>query len=579
MSIFVGAFSRQPGVPVSAELRAALKENVSRHPGQAVAEHGDERCYLAYVDLGAFDGDGVLLDGAGAFTAVAGEALVRDGEDVPGWTRTRDLEVLHPALLARAHGKLAHCRGTFCGVQYDAEAGALSLFSDRLGARPLYVWTSPGLVVFSTAMRVLEVLPQVHKELDVRGVSEIAAFHYPLSDRTPYRQIRMLKGGEVMHITASDVQYHVYARWRREQPARPHEQLVQDSYDAFIGALRRRHRGSAEAAAFLSGGLDSRAIVGGLRALGAAVDTINFAPEATQDRVFARQVAELLQTRHAELSTDMRLSKRKEIVQDWMAERFGDGARPRTMWSGDGGSVSLGLVYMNPQIVADMDNGQVEQAVLRFNGGLAGRVLARPLRSQLEKLPLQGAVEEIAAAGEGMEPARAFHLFLMANDQRRHMVLHFEDLDIERIEFQLPFFDGDFLETILAGPCVPFLGHAFYMDWLDKFPNRLASVPWQAYPGHVQCTLPMPEGLGYQWEGGYFAHEMVVQQNQRRIERARKVLADQPFPRHLISRSVLHAATWITRMGWRDYSYMLETADTFHKYWSICGRTASAPRS
>jgi hypothetical protein len=577
MSVFAGAFSRQPGVPVSPALREALKQNVSRFPGEAIASFGDERCFLAYVDLGAFDGEGVLPQ-AGSFTAVAGEALLREGDNIPGWNRSRELEVLQAALQAGDDSKLAQCCGTFCGVQYEAATGVLSLFSDRVGVRPLYVWTSPELVVFSTAMRVLEEVQQVRKELDVRGVSEMAAFHYPLSDRTPYRHIRMLKGSEVMRISATDVQCHAYARWTQEKPARPYEQLVQDGYDTFIRALRRRHRGSAEAAAFLSGGLDSRAIVGGLRAMGTEVDTINFAPEATQDRVFAKMVADLLHTRHDELSTDMRLSRRKEIVQEWLETRFSEGARPRTMWSGDGGSVSLGLVYMSPQIVEDMERGNVEQAVLRFNGGLAGRVLARTVRSKLERMPLQGAIEEIGEAGEGHEPARAFHLFLMANDQRRHMVQHFEDLDIERIEFQLPFFDGEFLEVVLSGPCLPFLGHAYYMDWLDKFPNKLASVPWQAYPGHVQCTLPMPEGLGYQWEGGYFAHEMVVQQIQRRIERSRSLLADRPFPRHLISRTVLHAATWVTRMGWRDYSYMLETASTFHKYWSICGRTANAPR-
>lgn len=577
MSVFAGAFSRQPGVPVSPALREALKQNVSRFPGEVVASYGDERCCLAYVDLGAFDGEGVLPQ-AGSFTAVAGEALLREGDNIPDWNRSRELEVLQAALQAGDYSRLAQCCGTFCGVQYDAATGVLSLFSDRVGVRPLYVWTSPELVVFSTAMRVLEEVQQVRKELDVRGVSEMAAFHYPLSDRTPYRNIRMLKGSEVMRISAADVQCHAYARWTQEKPARPYEQLVQDGYDTFIRALRRRHRGSAEAAAFLSGGLDSRAIVGGLRAMGTEVDTINFAPEATQDRVFAKLVAELLHTRHDELSTDMRLSKRKEIVQEWLETRFGEGGRPRTMWSGDGGSVSLGLVYMSPQIVADMERGHVEQAVLRFNGGLAGRVLARTVRSKLERMPLQGAIEEIAEAGEGHEPARAFHLFLMANDQRRHMVQHFEDLDIERIEFQLPFFDGEFLEVVLSGPCLPFLGHAYYMDWLDKFPNKLASVPWQAYPGHVQCTLPMPAGLGYQWEGGYFAHEMVMQQIQRRIERSRSLLADRPFPRHLISRTMLHAATWVTRMGWRDYSYMLETASTFHKYWSICGRTANAPR-
>ena len=36
------------------------------------------------------------------------------------------------------------------------------------------------------------------------------------------------------------------------------------------------------------------------------------------------------------------------------------------------------------------------------------------------------------------------HLFLMFNDQRRHLADFYENIDLGRLEFQLPFFDGDF---------------------------------------------------------------------------------------------------------------------------------------
>ena len=52
-------------------------------------------------------------------------------------------------------------------------------------------------------------------------------------------------------------------------------------------------------------------------------------------------------------------------------------------------------------------------------------------------------------------------------------------------------------------PSAPFLEHRFYMDWLAQFPNGLNTVPWQAYPGHVPCTLPSPPGLKYQWDAYY----------------------------------------------------------------------------
>jgi hypothetical protein len=34
---------------------------------------------------------------------------------------------------------------------------------------------------------------------------------------------------------------------------------------------------------------------------------------------------------------------------------------------------------------------------------------------------------------------------------------------------------------------------------LDHFPSVMVSTPWQTYPGHVACPLPLPQGLSYQW--------------------------------------------------------------------------------
>jgi len=578
MSILAGAFSLRAGVPLPQALRASLRANISRADKETIIEQADERCYLAKVDLGVWDGSGIHADAQGSFTAVAGEPLLRDGEDCTGWHRGRDVAAMHPRLAQQDWAVLKDCRGTFCGMHYNAEQGSFAVFGDRIGVRPLYLWVGPDFAVFATALRVLEAVEPVRKELDVRGVVEIAAFNYALAERTPYKNIRMLKASEVVHIAGGKARYISYAEWKQEAPL-PHEAAVQRTYDAFMSGLRRRMNGGTQAAAFLSGGLDSRAIIGGLTAVGAQVHTVNFAPDGTQDQVFATMAAELLKTRHTQLATDdgnVLQGYRRKAVKEWLDTEFSAADKPRMMWSGDGGSVALGHVYMNPQTAADMERGDTDAALRRFYKGFAARILSPSVRKSLKNLPLQGALEELQAVA-GNEAGRAFHLFLMFNDQRRHMAHHFEDLDLDRMEFQLPFFDGEFLDSILHQPVRPYLGHAFYMDWLDKFPNGLGSVPWQAYPGHVQCTLPKPEGLRYQWDT-YYEPETIRAMQRRRADKARAVLLAGPFPRHLLSRSVLQVAILVTRMGWRDYSYLIDTASTFHKYWSICGRETSAPR-
>src|SRR5439155_1266079 len=79
--------------------------------------------------------------------------------------------------------------------------------------------------------------------------------------------------------------------------------------------------------------------------------------------------------------------------------------------------------------------------------------------------------------------------------------------------------------------------HQFYVKWLDLFPAAVTSVPWQSYPGHVPCPLPIPPGLHYQWQ----AARMKAWHGPRKqalLRRAGEMLAAQRFPRDLLSKSV-----------------------------------------
>ncbi|WP_050410070.1 asparagine synthetase B family protein [Massilia sp. NR 4-1] len=582
MTILAGAFSTKPGKALPDELRDALRRHISRQPFEAVAELGDAFCHVAKVDISAFGAPAMQADAAGNLTVLAGEALLREGDNDPAWNRARDTAALHSGFVqGRAAGELAlaQSQGSFCGLHYSAARGELLLFVDRIGARPLYLWQGEDYAVFASALRILEALPQVRKEMDVRGVTEIAAFGYALGERTAYAGIRMLRSGEIARLADGAATFSAYARWDEAETPLPQEPAVQRSYDAFIAALRRRQRGASMAAAFLSGGLDSRAIVGGLHAIGAAVYTFNLAPDGKQDQVFAKLMAEHLGTRHVQLvqeGSDAGRGYHKPELKEWMRHEFGPLAsdRPRLLWSGDGGSVSLGHVYMDRELVAAMQRGAPAVALARFNKGLPSRIIPAAMRETLQGLPLQGALEELESI-QGEDRGRAFHLFLMFNDQRRHLAQHFEEIDRERMEFQLPFLDASFLETVLRQPVDAFLEHRFYMDWLARFPNGLDTVPWQAYPGHVPCELPMPAGLKYQWHD-YFDSSVLRQMRRHAADKGRQVLASQRFPEHLISRRMLNAAVWLTRLGWRDCAYLINTASTFHKYWLAC-ETARAP--
>lgn len=75
--------------------------------------------------------------------------------------------------------------GAFCAVHYQRRTAKVILKSDKIGIRPLYYWEGKQFVVSATALRVLEGLAEVSKQMGVVGVTELVTLGYPLSSRTP----------------------------------------------------------------------------------------------------------------------------------------------------------------------------------------------------------------------------------------------------------------------------------------------------------------------------------------------------------------------------------------------------------
>jgi len=143
----------------------------------------------------------------------------------------------------------------------------------------------------------------------------------------------------------------------------------------------------------------------------------------------------------------------------------------------------------------------------------------------------------------------------------------FEDIDLYRVEFLTPFFDSDFVASVVECPLDLCLGHKFYTKWISCFPALYTSVPWQTYPGHEPCPLPVPAGLPNQWDA-----RQGRRQDETALLRVARAMLDAPdFPTPILRKGALRLATWIHRTGARDYGYVINAAETYHRYWKVCG--------
>jgi len=589
MTILAGAFSRRADSTLPESLCADLIRNVSRNPHDEVASFSDRRCLLAKVDVGAFGASAFRTERGRSVSMLAGEPLLAAQEGVPCQSRSADLELLHGAWDQGNWSALAQCQGVFCAAHYDVSAGRLTLLTDKLGVRQLYYWENEHMVVFASALRILEAIAAVPKEMSLQGVTEIATLGYPLGDRTAYVGIRALRAGETVRFNERETIRARYWRWDALEPTDLGEQaLLQVAYERFAEAVTRRLRGDATATALLSGGLDSRATVASLRQRGTTVHTINFnfhSIRGMQDPVFAAQFAREAGTLHHEVPVDPATEAWHTPIfsqQPWTASdpwKRSPPERPQLIWSGDGGSVGVGHVYLGRRIAHLMRSGDRAAAIESYLEQEGTRVVRRIFQPDVARavadLPAQGIAEELDDI-RCHDPARAFHLFLMVNDQHRHFAgFHYEDVDLHRLEFLTPFWDSRFLEIVLSGPVDLCVGHGFYMKWLRHFPQMITVVPWQAYPGHAPCPLPIPAQLRHQWDPNA-ARDRAQRLRDQRLGLARQLLASEQFPGEILNRSRLRWAYRLFRARLGDYGYAFKFADVYHSYFARCGGRFSA---
>ena len=164
-------------------------------------------------------------------------------------------------------------RGMFAFAIWDEAAETLLLGRDRFGIKPLYVVTGPWGIAFASELKSLHAAALSTRELDWEALDTYFQLGYIPAPASPFLDVRKLEPGHTLEWRRSHTGSDVFARryWRLPppQPTQPSlpdpEERVREWLDASVGA----HMVSdVPVAAFLSGGMDSSAVVSSMALAG-----------------------------------------------------------------------------------------------------------------------------------------------------------------------------------------------------------------------------------------------------------------------------------------------------------------------
>ena len=201
-----------------------------------------------------------------------------------------------------------HLRGMFAFAIWDARERKLMLARDRVGKKPLYyAHTTAGTLVFGSELKSLLVHPELKREINPQALDAYLTFGYVPDPLCILRGVRKLPPGHFLIFADGRLAMTQYWDFRFEPTEAAETRRAEDYLEELRAlldeAVRIRLIADVPLGAFLSGGVDSSAVVGLMaRHSNRPVKTfsIGFNEDSYNELKYARLAAKHFATDHHE---------------------------------------------------------------------------------------------------------------------------------------------------------------------------------------------------------------------------------------------------------------------------------------
>lgn len=222
---------------------------------------------LSIIDLEGghqpmFNGDGsicIIFNGEIYNYVELRDALTKKG--LRFWTDS-DTEVLIRMYEAYGRDCLEYLNGMFAFAIWDRKEGRLFLARDRLGEKPLYFAETINGVVFGSEIKAILQCHGIDAQVDAAAVDPFLSFGYTPGRNTIFKGIQKVMPGEALLVEKNRISIMSYwdVDFRTGEP-KEERYYIDRLNELLADSVRLRLRSDVPVGVFLSGGVDSSAIV------------------------------------------------------------------------------------------------------------------------------------------------------------------------------------------------------------------------------------------------------------------------------------------------------------------------------
>lgn len=272
-----------------------------------------------------------------------------------------DTEVLVHLYEEKGVQMLEDLRGMFAFAIWDDKNKRLFVARDRVGKKPLYYHHCPNEhLIFGSEIKSLLASKCIDRAVDLSALDQYLSFLYVPVPLSIFKEIKKLPAGHYMICEKGEASIHEYWKLRftyGEKPVRSVSSYIEEFDEILHDAVRIRLRSDVPLGAFLSGGIDSSAIVSIMKDINCGqIQTlsIGFNEDEYNEQPYAKQIADLFGCHHSEFLVDADVSGIIEKLVGHFDEPFADPSFIPTYYvskaarqkvtvalSGDGGDETL----------------------------------------------------------------------------------------------------------------------------------------------------------------------------------------------------------------------------------------------
>ena len=296
-------------------------------------------------------------------------------------------------------------RGMFALALWDRRSRRLVLARDRVGKKPLYYAQAPGgahqAFLFGSEIKAVLAWPGMAREPDLAAIDHYLTLQYVPSPETAFVGVKRLPPAHYLVVEAAGGSWHMsepVPYWELPEPRTagplPKPQALQEELRAHLDeAVRLRMIADVPLGAFLSGGVDSSAVVAMMARAGMGrvkTFSIGFPDKEYDETRYARIVAERYGTEHEEFVVEPdAVAVLPQLVWHY-GEPFADPSAIPTWYvsqlarrhvtvvlNGDGGDEAF-LGYRRYRAMRHLD--RLDRWPTAARHGLAGLCAAAPAR-------------------------------------------------------------------------------------------------------------------------------------------------------------------------------------------------------